>query len=261
MAARDKVWGGYRFAVVADAKEPDGLKAIDLGAGHSSSNEPLCGRVIAALKSQALLSESVGAGYIERNWPPALKDSGAWPLSSLRQSFLNGSLTRLLDPDTVLRGKVVEFVAKGELGLASGAQPDGTYQRVWYKEIVAPEDVTFDAGVFLLTKAKAQALRAAPEAPTSPGAEPEAPPEPPPGPTAPPEAGAAKRTFRLVGRVPPEVWNRIGTRLVTKLRSGADLEIGVEFKVTVEGDRAGAFESDIRQILQDLGLADRIRLQ
>src|SRR5206468_2043277 len=27
-------------------------------------------------------------------WPPALKDAGAWPLTSLRQSFLNGALTR-----------------------------------------------------------------------------------------------------------------------------------------------------------------------
>ena len=34
-------------------------------------------RLIAALKSEALLNESVGAGYIERNWPPALKESGA----------------------------------------------------------------------------------------------------------------------------------------------------------------------------------------
>lgn len=69
---------------------------IDLGAGHSSSGETLCGRVIAARKSEALLNESVGAGYIELNWPPALKDSGAWPLASLRQSFRNGSLTRLV---------------------------------------------------------------------------------------------------------------------------------------------------------------------
>ena len=104
-AAKDEVWGGYRFAVIADNKEPDGLKPIDLGAGHSSGGETFCGRVITALKSQALLNESVGAGYIERNWPPALKDSGAWPLASLRQSFLNGSLTRLLDPDTILKAK------------------------------------------------------------------------------------------------------------------------------------------------------------
>jgi hypothetical protein len=36
--------------------------------------------VIGALKSEALLNDSVGAGYIDRNWPPALKDTGAWPL-------------------------------------------------------------------------------------------------------------------------------------------------------------------------------------
>jgi hypothetical protein len=117
-AARDEVWGDYRFAVLADSQGPDGLKVIDLGAGHSSSGETLCGRIIAALKSEALLNESVGAGYIERSWPPALKDSGAWPLASLRQSFLNGSLTRLVDPDSTLRSKIVEFVARGDFGLA-----------------------------------------------------------------------------------------------------------------------------------------------
>ena len=58
--------------------------------------------VIAALKSDGLLNESVGAGYIDRHWPPAFKDAGIWPLTSLRQSFLNGSLTRLIDPDGVL---------------------------------------------------------------------------------------------------------------------------------------------------------------
>ena len=80
--------------------------------------ETLCGRVIAALKSEALLNESVGAGYIERNWPPALKTAGAWPLASLRQSFLNGSLTRLVDPDAILKNKIVEFVGRGDFGLA-----------------------------------------------------------------------------------------------------------------------------------------------
>ena len=103
--AKDEVWGGYRYAVVSDPQEAAGLKVIDLGAGQSSSGETLCGRVIAALKSEALLNETVGASYLERNWPPALKESGAWPLASLRQSFLNGSLTRLVDPDAILKAK------------------------------------------------------------------------------------------------------------------------------------------------------------
>ncbi|HAZ27921.1 TPA: AAA family ATPase, partial [Candidatus Acetothermia bacterium] len=88
-AARDEVWAGYRFVVIADAQEADGVKVLDLGAGHASASETLCGRVVSALRAAGLLSESVGASYIERNWPPALKDSGAWPLSGLRQSFLN----------------------------------------------------------------------------------------------------------------------------------------------------------------------------
>src|SRR5262249_47806263 len=155
---KDEVWGGYRFAVVADAQEADGLQVIDLGAGHSSSGETLCGRVISALKSVALLNESVGAGYVERNWPPRLKETGAWPLAGLRQSFLNGSLTRLVDPDAILKSKIVEFVSNGEFGLASGLKSDASYERVWFKEPVAPDEVAFEAGVFLLRKVTAERL-------------------------------------------------------------------------------------------------------
>ena len=91
----------------------DDLRTIDLGSGHASGAETLCGRVIAALKSQGPLSESVGAGYVEWNWLPALQQAGAWPLASPRQCFLNGTPTRLLDPDTVLKQKTVEFVGQG----------------------------------------------------------------------------------------------------------------------------------------------------
>lgn len=107
---------------------------IDLGAGHASAGEMLCGRVIGALKAESLLNESVGASYLERYWPAALKASGAWPLSSLRQSFLNGALTRLLDPDATLKAKICEFVARGDFGLASGLRSDGSYGRVWFEE-------------------------------------------------------------------------------------------------------------------------------
>src|SRR5437016_4851976 len=80
------------------------------------ANETLSGQSLGALNTEALLNESIGVGYIDRHWPPAFKDSGAWPLGSLRQSFLNGTLTRLLDPDRVLRTRIAEFVAAGEFG-------------------------------------------------------------------------------------------------------------------------------------------------
>jgi hypothetical protein len=262
--ARDEVWASYRFIVLTDSKEADGLKVVDLGAGHSSAQETLCGRVIQALKSSALLNESVGAGYLDRNWPPALKESGAWPLSSLRQSFLNGSLTRLLDPDAVLKAKIVEFVGKGDFGLASGSRSDGTYDRVWFEELLSPDEVSFEANVFLLAKAKAKALKT--RSITGPVIEPEPKPdekglpvtepvsEPNPVPT------PQTVTLHLRGSIPPEMWNRLGTKLIPKLRSGSDLKAEVSFSVAVDGKATASFESDLRQILTDLGIQDRIMI-
>jgi hypothetical protein len=273
--AKDEVWAAYRFVVVTanrttaeDQEDADGLKVIDLGAGHASGRETLCGRVIAALKASGLLSESVGAGYIDRNWPPALKASGAWPLKSLRQSFLNGSLTRLLDPDATLRAKLPEFVEQGEFGLASGQNPDGTYERLSFGEVIDPAEVTFDADVFLLKAATAKALKAKRSKPvdkpetdettngtgTDDGKTKVDGPGPGPGPT--------PATCRLIvtGNVPGEVWNRLGTKLLPKLRSGDDLEIQVKFGVTVKAEVVASLEAELRQALQDLGLKDKVSI-
>ena len=135
-AAKDEVWAAYRFVALADNHESNGLKIIDLGAGHSSASETLCGRIISALKTEALLNESVGAGYIDRHWPPAFNEAATWPLPSLRQSFLTGALTRLIDPDAILRRQIVDFVSRGDFGLGSGAKPDGGFERLWYREPV-----------------------------------------------------------------------------------------------------------------------------
>jgi hypothetical protein len=263
-AAKDEVWGGYRFVVIGDTKEVDGLKVIDLGAGHASGPETLCGRIITAMKSQALLNESVGAGYIERNWPPALKEAGTWPLASLRQSFLNGALTRLLDPDAVLRGKIAEFVASSEFGLASGQRADGSYDRIWFGEPLASDEVAFESDVFLLTKAKAKAVKAGPIPPVvpplpPPGGKGGPGPEPIIGPG--PQLVAEVKTFRVLGTLPPEVWNRLGTKLIPKLKSGTELQVGVNFVVRVDGASAAQLESDLRQVLDDLGLASSIRIE
>lgn len=268
-AAKDEVWAGFRYVVLADGKEPDGLKVIDLGAGHSSGDSSLCGRVLTALKSQALLNESVGAGYIERNWPPALKESGAWPLTSLRQSFLNGSLTRLLDPDTVLRARIVESVSKGDFGLASGQKADGSYERLWFNEPVASEEVAFEQGVYLLLKSKAKvlieppketALEQEPEIAvpiTKPDQEEQLVPESQEEKTPVPRI----QNLQISGTLPPEIWNRLGTKVLPKLRSGNELEIRVVFKVKIANDRAGSFQGEIEQILFDLGLSDSMSVE
>ena len=257
-AAKEEVWAGYRFVALAVTQERSGLKVIDLGAGHASAGETLCGRVISVLKAEALLNESVGAGYLDRNWPPAFKDTGAWPLTSLRQSFLTGALTRLMDPDSVLRNQIIAFVSHSDFGFASGRTEDGGFQRLWYGEPLGAAEISFEADVFLLTKAKAAALKVQPKPSPEPRPEPKPDPEPDPDPQ--PTPDVSDTVFTLAGSVPPEVWNRLGTKLLPKLRSGKHLSVGIDLAVTVDSQFAANFETDLQQTLVDLGLSDSVRI-
>jgi hypothetical protein len=259
--ARDEVWATYTVVAVADSREPDGVKIVDLGAGHASSGQSLCGRILAALKTEGLLSESVGASYLERHWPPALQETGAWPLASLRQGFLDGSLIRLLDAEGVLRARIPEWVEKGVFGLAAGLRPDGTFQQVWYEETVQPEDVTFDHDVYLLRKERARVLKAPAAVPAGPPRPGPGPQPPPPGPQPPIGLPQGRVVVRIRGLIPPESWNRVGTRLIPKLRGLKGLEARAEFTCEVEGPEPGQVVAELEAALEELGLGRNFRIE
>ena len=133
------------------------------------------------------------------------------------------------------------------------------------RNLLSPDEVNFEANVFLLTKAKAKALKN--KTKTEPVIETETKPgekeptitepvdEPKPGPT------SQTVTLNLRGTIPPEMWNRLGTKLIPKLRSGSELKAEVSFSVSLDGKAVASFESELRQILEDLGLADKIRME
>ena len=267
--AKDEVWASYRFVVIAENNEGDGLRVIDLGAGHSSGPETLCGRIMTALKFEGLLNENVGATYFDTKWPPALEASGAWPLQGLRKAFLDGSLTRLPDVDMILRRQIASFVERGDFGLASGLDTGGTYQRIWFREILPAEEISFDANVFLLTKAKAETVKGGV---AEPGGDQGGPPlvltSEPEVPTEKPVDGPAEGastpqvgTLRLTGVIPSELWNRLGTKVLPKLRSCDDLRIEVGFSVSVLTDAIPALEAELRQALDDLGIGDKVHIE
>ena len=262
--AKDQVWGGYRFIVVSDAKSPTGLKVIDLGAGHVSASETLCGRIIGELKNDGLLNERIGAGYLDRHWPPAFKDCGAWPLASLRQSFMNGTLTRLIDPDPVLRACVAEFVSNGEFGLASGAEPSGRYQRLWFREDVGPAEIAFEADVYLLAKSLAERLKS-PEIIPVPPSEPEpASPETPASAESPrPDGGDTSKNaiISVAGSIPPEQWNRLGTRLLPKMRAAGTMTASIRLEIKLDESKAPALSAELRQIVDENGLSATVRVE
>ena len=176
-------------------------------------------------------------------------------------------MTRLVDPDAALRRKIVEFVASGSFGLASGNTPDGRYERLWYAEPVGIEEVAFDPNVFLLTKARSDELRTVavrePPSPTIVHKQPH--------PDQTPDAGegagdasppiAAPIRLRVSGIVPPELWNRLGTKVIPKLRSGDGLRTAVEFVVEVAQPAVNSLEADLLQVLAELELDDRFKVE
>lgn len=184
-------------------------------------------------------------------------------LGSLRQSFLNGTLTRLLDPDRVLRTRIAEFVAAGEFGLASGAEPGAGFRKVWFREDINPIEIAFEADVYLLTKAVAAKLRS-PEITPTPGPEPTPPqsPVPPEEPSGPVEAPTSSRPvlISLNGNIPPEQWNRLGTRLIPKMRAAGKLTAAINIEVEVDPARAAGLSTELRQITDELGLSASLRI-
>src|SRR5216684_882968 len=217
------------------------------------------------MASQSLLNASVGAGYLDRRWPQAFRESGAWPLKSLRQAFLDGSLDRLVDPDQCLRERIPEFVTKGEFGLASGGDPATGYSRIWFKELMPPDEVAFDPDVYLLTGAKAKALKLRAETPTVLGGDEPCDTTTGTGPSPAPDlvvaVSAGRQQIRIVGAVPPEVWNRLGTKLIPKLKAGTNLTLGLSFTLELEGGAAQQAISDLKQAIEDLGLSDALKIE
>src|SRR5438477_7067278 len=93
---------------------------------------------------------------------------------------------------------------KGDFGLGAGAKSDGTYERVWFEQLVSPDEIMFDGSVFLLTKSKAKELKVATVTPSG-VPEPSVPPPTPgvePGEQEPPTGVSAKETIvRITGSV------------------------------------------------------------
>lgn len=175
----------------------------------------------------------------------------------------------LLDPEEVLRTQIVGFVEKGDFALASGPKPEGGYERLWWKEPIRPEEVTFDDKTFLVTRARVSALVAqsasAPAAVAS-GAE-SAPTlilEPPPVPPGVPVKPRGDETVRIClhGKIPPEQWNKLGQKLIPKLRgSGQDLSLSLDASLTIRTQHFAYVEAELRQALRDLSLEGVVQIE
>ena len=126
-----------------------------------------------------------------------------------------------------------------------------------------PDEVAFDSDVYLLTGVKAKALKLRAETPTvldgeGTGGTPTEPVRAP-GPVGIQTAG--KLQVRIVGAIPPEVWNRLGTKLIPKLKAGTNLKLGLSFSLELDGAEAQQWIGDLKRAIEDLGLSAALKIE
>lgn len=255
----DRVWSSYNHLLLWDASATK-LKDIVLGQLHPSEARSITLAILARLRHDSLLSREIGASYIERNWPPALKESGTWPLAGLKAAFFQGQFTRLEKADDALRVTISRAVSQGMLGLASGKDAS-CFDRIWFKEAVEGADITFDYDTYLLSAARAKALKlGTPPPPTVPPVhppiQPTLPPDAPPG--APPLPPAAPSPTVVVweGELKREQWNLFSLKVLTRLAQSDDLQIDVKVKATL---KEGQTTDQLNSALKELGVQEGFR--
>ena len=73
------------------------------------------------------------------------------------------------------------------------------------------------------------------------------------------KAGEEVHILTLSGAIPPELWNKVGIRIIPKLRSAqAEPHLAVSFDLEIKGDQAAHLLHDLKQALVDLGLSAQV---
>jgi hypothetical protein len=67
-------------------------------------------------------------------------------------------------------------------------------------------------------------------------------------------------SFGLSGEVPPEQWNKIGIKIIPKLRSANGLHIEVVMSGNIDSASAARFLEELDQAINDLGLQTKLNV-
>jgi hypothetical protein len=72
---------------------------------------------------------------------------------------------------------------------------------------------------------------------------------------------AGAKSIILTGVIPPELWNKVGIRLIPKLRSNAQPTLGINFVLELDSTQAANLVREIQQALADLELTEKIKVE
>lgn len=253
---REHVWRAYRRVVLVS----EGLKLqeVDLGLLHSSAAESLLSLILARLKQEGLLEESISPDFLVRNWPPALTE---WTTKAVRDMFFaSPEFPRLLEPE-ILRKTIADGVKTGKFGYANKDAKGVLGQPEIENPSFGREIVEFSDEVVLLPRDVALEFR------------PDHPPEKVStevtGTTTGPETPVTKKRVSQLntvqpyrglsweGQLPPQQWTNFYMKVLTHFANDRSLHLHVRLEVSPEGGISQTRVKEIEGALRDLGLDNR----
>lgn len=252
------VWRVYRRVVLLG--EDAGLREVDLGLLHPSAAKSLVDLIVARLKQEGLLEESISPDFLVRNWPPALIE---WSTKAVRDMFFaSPKLPRLLNPE-ILRTTIAEGVKAGKFGYVGKSYEEYQGPAIMEDLHFRPTDVEISEQVVLLPRDRALALKGGP--PPSPE-EPKRPSwiaeTPAMGGGLSPGSGLilaipsapSKRRLSWEGELPPQKWTIFYMKVLTRFATDPSLRLRVRFEVAPEEGITQTQLEEINTALQELGL-------
>ena len=164
----------------------------------------------------------------------------------------SGDQAKFRDVATAAAGRIYEggrldrrlLLTVGVDDLKSPA-PDGQYRRDWFREDVGSAEIAFEADVYLLTKSLAEKLKSTEITPVPPSGPEPTPPETPATPECPHPDGitVAHAIISVAGSISPEQWNRLGTRLLPKMRAAGTVTATIRLEIEIEHTKATALSA------------------
>ena len=65
----------------------------------------------------------------------------------------------------------------------------------------------------------------------------------------------------VAGKIPPEQWNQLGTRLIPKMRAAGLVSATIRLEGEVNPARAAALSTELQQVIDEIGLSASIRVE
>jgi hypothetical protein len=222
------------------------------------------------LQQDGDLEKGVAAGFLLRNWPPALPE---WSTKNVRDAFFaSPQFPRLLFPDAI-KETIARGVSNGQIAYAT-KRGDGHFEPFNFEMPLNSLEVEISEDVCILTREAAMAYREAVKAvaagvlpapvPTGAGAVPVGGPSsgqtpvpvPVPGDDDTPIIGQTDflRKLTWTGEIPPKLWINFYTKVLSKHATDSSLKLKVTFESSPISGLSKEKIEETRTALKELGL-------